>query len=157
MMVADAIKGGATRPPREQGLYQVGYVSTGVKHMGSAELLELLRISRNNNIAQDITGLLLHREDSFFQVIEGTRQSVRNIMDRIARDDRHQRMEIMFEGPIDEREFCDWRMGFLDMDNVDLRLVPGFTQFLEGGAEPREFLQQLSRSKRLALLFRSMA
>jgi hypothetical protein len=159
MTSTDIVEGSKTEYPENDGseLYQLGYVSTGVRPMGSAELLDLLKISRDNNLAHDITGLLLHRQDSFFQVIEGSHRSVDEILEKISRDPRHQRIEIMFEGPIEEREFDDWRMGFLELDNVDLRLVPGFTEFLEDGVEPREFLAHLSRSKRLALLFRSMA
>ena len=46
--------------------------------------------------------------------------------------------------------------GRIDLDGIDLTLLPGFSNFLLDETQPRKFLRDLSRSKRLALLFRAM-
>jgi hypothetical protein len=137
-------------------VYQLGYVSTQTRPMSPADLLELLNRARASNQRADITGLLLHREDSFFQVIEGERTAVRELFERIRRDPRHQRVEILFEETCAQREFADWRMGFVELDGVDLRLLPGYSDFLSDHAEPQGVLRELTRSRRLMLMFRSM-
>ena len=137
-------------------LYHLGYVSTETSPFTSAELKGLLAKAFSRNKANEITGLLLHRDDSFYQVLEGNQESVLQIFSSIQRDNRHHRIELLFQGPLVEREFGDWRMGFVDLDGVEVDQLPGFSDFLHSDAEPRIFLEELSHAKRLMLLFRAM-
>ena len=138
-------------------LFHLGYVSTQIRPMQAQDLLDLLKTAREHNSRVGVTGLLLHREDSFFQVLEGQEEAVREIFARIQHDRRHDRVKVLFEGPIESREFSDWRMGFVELDGVDLTQLPGFSDFLFNDSEPRRFLEELTQAKRLLLLFRAMA
>jgi hypothetical protein len=146
-----------TPESNDDPLYILGYASTQAKQMGTPELLELLNQAREYNQTHHITGLLLHREDSFMQVIEGHRSQVLELYERIKADPRHQRVETLFEDEIEEREFSDWQMGFIELDGVDVSLLPGFSNFLLEEETPRTLLEKLSRSKRLLLLFRNLS
>lgn len=137
-------------------LFHLGYVSTQSRPMQAQDLLRLLETAREHNSRVGVTGLLLHREDSFVQVLEGEEEAVRGVYAKIQRDRRHERVKILFEGPIESREFSDWRMGFVELDGVDLTQVPGFSDFLFDESEPRRFLEELTQAKRLLLLFRAM-
>jgi hypothetical protein len=137
-------------------LYHLGYSSTLSSPLVASELIGLLQSARKRNQELDVTGLLLHREDSFFQIIEGSRENVLAVFDRICSDQRHERITVLFEGPTVVREFSDWRMGFVELDNVDVRLLPGFSNFLNEGLEARRVLEELTRTRRLMLLFRAM-
>lgn len=137
-------------------LYHVGYVSTQTRPMESEALVDLLTRARERNRECDITGLLLHREDSFFQVMEGAERDVQLLMEKIKRDPRHQRVEILFQGRCAKREFPEWRMGFVELDGVDVNQLPGFTNFLVEGGEPRWMFHELTRTQRLMLLFKTM-
>jgi hypothetical protein len=137
-------------------LFQLGYVSTQARDMPPAELIELLNFAREANREAGVTGLLLHRKDSFFQVIEGRKEVIEALFARISADSRHRRVEILFQSLITEREFPDWQMGFLDLDQVDVSLLPAYSRFLVDDAEASRFLRELTRGKRLALLFREM-
>lgn len=137
-------------------LFHLGYVSTETRALSSDELLGLLEVARDANEKSDLTGLLLHREHSFFQVLEGEEQVVRDLFARISADDRHQRVELLFEGPIEAREFEDWRMGFVQLDEVDVARLPGFSRFLEEGLGPRELFHEMSKTRQLMTLFREM-
>jgi hypothetical protein len=138
-------------------LYHLGYVSTQTRPMTSADLLALLTRAREANSKRNVTGLLLHREDSFFQVIEGAEQEVLAVFEQVKRDPRHQRVEVLFQGACDKREFSDWRMGFIELDGIDVSALPGFSSFLVDDAEPRHLLRELTRTQRLMLLFRAMS
>jgi len=46
------------------------YVSTSVKLLNDEELLDILKVSRENNSGKDITGLLLYKGGNFMQVLE---------------------------------------------------------------------------------------
>ena len=137
-------------------LFHLGYTSTATRPLPGSELVELLNSARARNAELDLTGLLLHREHCFFQVLEGPEDVVRELYQRIAEDDRHHRVELLFEGPIEAREFSDWRMGFVELDDVDVASLPGFSRYLEKGLGPRELFHEMSRTKRLMALFRDM-
>jgi hypothetical protein len=47
-------------------------------------------------------------------------------------------------------------MGFLNLDGVDIAALRGYSDFLTREDNARDFLENLSRGKRLALMFRSM-
>ena len=142
--------------PENAPIFQLTYVSTQTRDMNAADLIGMLNQAQIANDQLGITGLLLHREDSFFQIIEGNQDSVENLFKKIESDSRHTRVEVMFRGDAKGREFPDWKMGFLELDGIDVRMLPAFSKFLEDDAEPRQFLKALSRGKRLALLFRSV-
>jgi hypothetical protein len=146
-----------SRDESADSLYTLSYASTETAPLGTAGLLGLLNQARAFNVEHDITGLLLHREDSFLQVIEGRKSDVLDLYERIKRDPRHQRVEILFEEPIEEREYSDWQMAFIDLDGVDVSLLPGFSNFFAETGTPRTMLEEISRSRRLMLLFRSLA
>ena len=147
---------GEDPPAAPASLYHLGYCSTGTGPLTAADLIGLLGSARRRNQELDVTGLLLHREDSFFQIIEGSRANVLAVFERIRADPRHTRITVLFEGPATLREFSDWRMGFVELDNVDVRMLPGFSTFLRDGLEPRQVLEELTRTRRLMLLFRAM-
>ncbi|MDP5071521.1 MAG: BLUF domain-containing protein [Congregibacter sp.] len=137
-------------------LYSLGYVSTQARPMDNEQLLGILEHARDNNARLGLTGVLLHRQDSFFQVLEGEREEVRRLFKKISADSRHERIEIVTEGPILNREYNDWRMAFIELDGQDFSAMPGFSDLMRNTPAAREFLQSLSRTKKLALLFSVM-
>ena len=147
---------GRAPEPREGGLYALSYVSNQAAAMDNAALLKLLDQARRRNADLGITGLLLHRENCFFQVLEGDREQVLGLFEQIAGDKRHHRVEIVSEGTIRAREYSDWRMAFIELDGQDFTTMPGFSDLLKATPGAREFLHGLSRSKKLALLFSVM-
>ena len=137
-------------------LFHLGYVSTETGDLGSSGMVKLLTEARRINTSRDITGLLLHRERSFYQVLEGAEDVVRQTFDSIEKDQRHTAIDVLFEGEVDEREFPDWQMGFLNLDGVEVGTLQGYSDFLSREDNAKDFLENLSRGKRLALMFRSM-
>ena len=137
-------------------LYHLGYVSTEALKFSEEALVALLSEARNANADRDVTGLLLYREGSFYQVLEGSESAVMATFHDIEGDPRHKEVRILFNGETDAREFADWKMGFLNLDGVDVETLSGFSDFMTRDAEPQEFLENLSRGKRLALMFRTL-
>ena len=62
--------------PNENALYHLGYVSTEAVKFSEEALVALLSEARNANADRDVTGLLLYREGSFYQVLEGSESAV---------------------------------------------------------------------------------
>ncbi|WP_439106980.1 BLUF domain-containing protein [Congregibacter sp.] len=141
---------------QEFTLYSLGYVSTQTRPLDNEQMLSILEGARETNAKLGVTGVLLHRQDSFFQVLEGAREEVKALFDKICTDSRHERVEIVTEGPIRNREYNDWRMAFIELDGQDFSAMPGFSDLMRNTPAAREFLQTLSRTKKLALLFSVM-
>ena len=148
-----------TSPQQAQNpdaLFHLGYVSTEAIKFSDEALVALLGEARSANTDRDVTGLLLYREGSFYQVLEGSESAVMATFRDIEGDPRHKEVRVLFDGETDAREFADWQMGFLNLDGVDMDTLSGFSDFMSRDAEPQEFLENLSRGKRLALMFRTL-
>lgn len=149
----------ASAPPPASdpsALFHLAYVSTETQQFSAEALIALLTEARETNGNRNVTGLLLYREGSFYQVLEGAESEVMSTFNLIKGDPRHDSVRVLFQGGASTREFADWQMGFLNLDGVDIKSLSGFSDFLSRDAQPQEFLENLSRGKRLALMFRSM-
>lgn len=92
-------------------LYHLIYISKEVEPFHQACLQQLIQHARFNNFIHQITGLLLYGEQQFIQVLEGTKENVEIIFEKILNDNRHYAIHVVKQGPIDERAFYNWNMG----------------------------------------------
>jgi len=69
--------------------YAVTYVSTASRDLNAEEISELLKYSKENNNSRGITGILLFSEGNFFQIIEGEKEKILELYQRIKTDKRH--------------------------------------------------------------------
>lgn len=83
------------------------------------DLQLLLEHSQRNNARRNITGVMLHYDTTFLQVLEGNEQTVRNLLDTIGRDPRHMGMDIIFTRAAHRRVFRDWSMEMIDVSPED--------------------------------------
>jgi len=89
------------------------YISTSIKLMSQDELASILSKSRQNNSAKNITGILLYSEGVFMQALEGDENDVQEIYTAITKDSRHKNIIKLTNGPLNERNFPQWSMGFV--------------------------------------------
>lgn len=111
-------------------MYQLVYVSTATTGFGSQELASLLEVARRNNSADGVSGMLLHHEGNFFQVLEGQEDAVKRIFERVEQDPRHQAVTVIHEEEVDEPAFGDWSMAWCEMQDKTLREMPGFNDLM---------------------------
>ena len=110
------------------------YFSRAVRDTTDSDLQSILGTSRRNNLARDITGMLLLIEGSFFQVLEGREEQVARTYDIIARDPRHDRVTQIISEPIAQRSFGEWSMGFASVARTDAQRLIGENDFFGGAA-----------------------
>lgn len=106
------------------------YGSTATHPMSEAALLALLEQAKTNNAQHEVTGLLLYKDSNFLQVLEGEAEAVDAIFAQIENDPRHHSVVKIFRRPIDHREFSDWKMGFVDLANIQDQLPEAYSDFL---------------------------
>jgi hypothetical protein len=93
--------------------FRVIYSSEATPGLAAAELEEMLAESRIRNQVYGITGVLLFVEGAFLQILEGERDDVLGLMERIERDPRHRGVKVFYEQEVDERAFASWSMAYL--------------------------------------------
>jgi hypothetical protein len=74
------------------------------------ELGNILRTARTNNATLGLTGALLLYDRWFAQVLEGPRDAVLHLFDRIKVDTRHDAVQVREQGEVPARLFARWAM-----------------------------------------------
>ena len=95
-------------------MFQLIYASAATVPFSDRDLQELLADARTTNESLGLSGMLLFDDGSFLQVLEGERDAVLSLFEKIQEDSRHTNVRILLQKEIDERSFGDWRMGFFD-------------------------------------------
>jgi hypothetical protein len=113
-------------------MHYLVYVSTARHLMNEAELMAILETSRTRNTANHITGMLLYKDGSFMQVLEGKESAVEQTYARIEKDPRHSGIILLRKGKTERRSFPGWSMGFRSVNADELGKIPGFTQIKSG-------------------------
>lgn len=98
-------------------MYRLVYVSTAKEEIGSEEIGDILDVSASNNHERLITGFLAHNGRHFMQALEGAREEVEEIYNRIALDDRHFGVVQIIGEEITERAFPEWAMNYFRLDD----------------------------------------
>ena len=88
------------------------YLSRAHPSLRKPHINDILATSREQNRRNDITGLLIHHEGVFFQILEGDRDDVAACFARICTDWRHRDCHILMDKLIDVRAFGDWAMAY---------------------------------------------
>jgi hypothetical protein len=128
------------------GLISLVYVSFESRPMTSDDLKDILNTARSFNGDHQISGMLLYRSGYFIQALEGEEAEVRALYNKIAQDDRHRNVLMIHSGPIEQRAFGNWTMGFKNLDNLTPTDLPGFTDFLSQKMNPELLTNNVSRA-----------
>ncbi|MDF2366794.1 BLUF domain-containing protein [Sneathiella sp.] len=108
------------------------YVSSASYLLEDAELKDILGKSRTNNAMVDVTGMLLYKNGSFMQVLEGEADTVTKTFARISEDKRHSGIIVLCEEKAESRIFQGWSMGFQTLTPGDVKDIPEFAEFKNG-------------------------
>jgi hypothetical protein len=100
-------------------LHQLVYCSRAADGVGDSAVERIIATARRMNPEQGITGLLVFGSGVFFQWIEGPRDNVTQLMQRIQRDPRHERVVTLSQSEeVRERLFPDWSMELVTPDHI---------------------------------------
>ena len=109
------------------------YCSASAKPFTAPELKTLLAKCREKNAKVDVTGMLLYRNGTFFQALEGDRSVVEALFEKIERDKRHDRVTKVILEQIERRAFASWTMGYSKITAKELADIPGLNDFFAQG------------------------
>lgn len=112
-------------------MLRIAYTSQATFDFTDGDLITLLMNSRANNKRDRLTGILLHSEGQFLQVLEGDEEDVETKFDRISKDPRHRRIAMILREEADTRQFGKWTMGYTSLTDPMIRAIPGYDTFFD--------------------------
>lgn len=121
----------------QQALHEIFYCSLLTQDLPPATVGAIVTLARARNAQSRITGLLVFDGMRFCQHLEGPRQAVEALMQRIEQDPRHTQVRVLYRGALAERRYSGFGMGLAESEGPDL--MAG-VHALEGEAALRHFL-----------------
>ncbi|MBD8737577.1 BLUF domain-containing protein [Sphingomonas sp. CFBP 13706] len=94
------------------------YISRAKQNFTSGDLADLRDLADARNRSEDITGLLLSDGARFIQALEGDAAAVQAVMDRIAKDSRHDNISYFRPITTNCRQFGKWTTEYLAERNL---------------------------------------
>ena len=94
-------------------MYRLCYISSARVPIDDAFIESVLAVSRRNNRASGVTGLLVAGGKRLLQLLEGDETAVRDTYRRIRRDPRHFACVVISEARIPACQFDQWDMGLV--------------------------------------------
>ncbi len=100
---------------------QYVYISTAVG-LSREDVDGILDACARNNVAREITGLLLYNGRNFLQLLEGKVETLDRLMAAIEVDPRHAGVLVMHKGDVEKRDCPDWAMKLISISEaIDVR------------------------------------
>jgi hypothetical protein len=129
-------------------MYRLIYKSRSKSPIDWGLIDSILKASEKNNPESDITGALLATRTHFLQVIEGSFETVNELFYAIAKDPRHDSVQLVGFGCVETRIFPDWTMhgiGIFDLNQeIAERLKHAFGEEDGGVRLPTDEWQALA-------------
>lgn len=97
-------------------IFQLIYTCALSKETSGTDLDSIAECSRRRNEKYGITGILLCKDGSVLQVLEGERSAVMSLYNKIAADDRVSNVIVLIQRVTTKREFPKWSMGYKNAD-----------------------------------------
>lgn len=88
------------------------YISDSCLKESSSDLSDLFTKAKKNNLNNNITGILIHSNFNFLQVLEGEDTVVNKVFKKISLDSRHKNIFNVIDVTIDTRVFEGYNFGF---------------------------------------------
>lgn len=96
-------------------MYQFCYISesTSDKSILLEDLRNILAEARDFNYRHQVSGALYFAEGYFFQCLEGDKEVLQSLLDKLKKDPRHTNIKLFEFKQIDEAIFADWSMKYI--------------------------------------------
>ncbi|WP_281991450.1 BLUF domain-containing protein [Aquimarina aggregata] len=99
--------------------YTISYVSTINSSLSKSEVKMLMGFVKDRNSILGVTGILIHTEGNFFQVLEGEQELVKSLFKKIKIDDRHHSIIKMLDTTTDSTSFSQYHSSFTVVSERD--------------------------------------
>jgi len=122
-------------------LHEVLFISTIAPGAPISIVAQIAGKARIANKARDITGLLIFDGMRFCEQLEGQEKDILALLERIRQDPRHTSVTLLHHGPLPERRFKCFSMGYAPVEDVE---ILSRLEQLQGPAAVGAFVEILS-------------
>jgi hypothetical protein len=110
-------------------LVRLIYASQVSPGFSAEDIRSLLTLCRDNNSRESLTGVLCFDSEFFLQCLEGPRHAVNSLYTHILRDKRHQQVTLMGYQEISRREFPEWSMAYVGLDQTNRDILMRYSVY----------------------------
>jgi len=114
------------------------YSSTASEEHKPALMESILEASVRNNKKVEVTGLLLYRFGHFIQLLEGEINDVTSVYNRVSKDKRHSKIQIISQFQTNSRLFATWNMGCIRNKDVVAKISQHLLSLLTNPLPPSQ-------------------
>ena len=100
-------------------LVRLMYASRAAESLGHEELTAIVKRSQAHNAELGVTGVLCFSGGVFLQALEGGRNVVNALYNKITQDKRHHDVMLLSYEEIAERRFAGWSMGSVNLARMN--------------------------------------
>lgn len=112
--------------------YAISYVSTANIDLQKQGVNDIMNETNFYNKGHEVTGILLYNERSFFQLIEGEKEIIQPLYDKIIKDSRHKDIIKFLEKPVSRPAFDGYLTDFItDSNKFDQNLLKNYLNYIE--------------------------
>ena len=101
-------------------MFELIYCSAAKDGLTSTDISDILKIARDFNKKNNITGCLLYHNNEFIQILEGDKKIVQELYSKIVKDIRNFNVNLIAEGEKTEKSFENWSMAYMEFNKNDL-------------------------------------
>ena len=133
-------------------LVRLIYASGATDACDLKELKAILKVARENNRKEGVSGVLCYDPQYFLQWLEGPRENINLLYATILRDPRHTRVTILDYREVHHRIFSDWSMAYVSTRKMEQGILfkyavgERFDPFVLTAEAAREFLIEISQT-----------
>ena len=80
-------------------------------------IAQILDVARQNNQKNNLVGSSHYGKGCMFQCLEGSKQDIDALYNKLLKDPRHKDLKVLLSEPIQERGFSSWEMKFATIDH----------------------------------------
>ena len=131
-------------------LVRLLYASRAKTPLATITTDAILEQSRANNRSKGVTGILCFSDTLFIQVLEGGRDTVCELFNKIVSDERHEHVRLLSFEEIQERRFGSWGMGQVNIAKINPSVLlkysetPELNPFIFSGQTTMALLEELT-------------
>lgn len=110
-------------------IFHLVYKSSAREDLDRYDVSRIINKSQSNNSKSGVTGLLLYRQNTFIQLLEGDEQAVKETYNKILKDSRHSDVKILIESKSSIRIAPQWSMNYVESISEDISIKTLFEVF----------------------------
>ncbi len=82
-----------------------------------SNIAKILQVARRDNQKRNLVGALYYGNGCFFQCLEGTKQAIDVLYEKLLQDSRHKDLKVLSMTPIANVSFSSWEMKYATIDH----------------------------------------